>query len=202
MKAIACLPQPASCFTRSAMEKTTIHFETDWRGSMAQTRPLAPTPLAMFVRERLAQLEISQSDFCRRSTFDQGLLSKIQNSLVTSLSIESILKLAVGLSAPPQQLFQLIDRMDLHDLVVQSYASELAAVVNGWLQPLSPELAAKMQQLISEASSVKSGVVRTRRRRWPREARAEAVNGAPGTGGSAGANSANEDAEELKSSLS
>lgn len=191
------------------MEKTTTHFETDWRGTMTQTRPLAPTPLAMFVRERLGELGISQSDFCRRSTFDQGLLSKIQNSLVTSLSIESVLKLAVGLSAPPQQLFQLIDRMDLHDLVVQSYAPELLAAVDGWLQPVSPELAAKVQQLISEASSVKSGVVRTRRRRWLRESIPAAASAAPGPTGAASGNgksggpeAANEVAEELQTSLS
>jgi transcriptional regulator with XRE-family HTH domain len=137
---------------------------------MAQTRPVAPTPLAVFVRERLAQLEISQSDFCRRSTFDQGLLSKIQNSLVTSLSIESILKLAVGLSVQPQQLFNLIDRMDLHDLVMLSYAQEFSAVVTDCLQAESPELAAEVQRLINEASgATKPPNIKPRRRRWPRE---------------------------------
>ena len=104
------------------MQHTTLEFKTDSREAMTQMRPVVPTPLALFVRERLSELEISQSDFCRRSMFDQGLLSKIQNSLVTSLSIESVLKLAIGLSVPPQHLFQLIDRMDLHELVMQSYA--------------------------------------------------------------------------------
>ena len=72
-----------------------------------RTRNMSPTPLAIFVRERLAELEIRQSDVCRLSMFDQGLLSKIQNSVVTSLSLESVLKLAVGLSVPPQQIFNL-----------------------------------------------------------------------------------------------
>ncbi len=151
-------------------DTATLEFKTDSRGTMTQIRPLAPTPLAIFVRERLAELEISQSDFCRRSTFDQGLLSKIQNSLVTSLSVESILKLAVGLSVPPPQLFQLIDRMDLHELVMQSYAPEFSAVVSDWLQSESPNLAAEAQRVISEASGpTKAPVVRPRRRRWPRE---------------------------------
>jgi transcriptional regulator with XRE-family HTH domain len=126
--------------------------------------------LAVFVRERLAVLEISQSDFCRRSTFDQGLLSKIQNSLVTSLSIESVLKLAVGLSVPPHQLFRLIDRMDLHELVLQSYAQEFSAVVTDWLQSESPEMAAEVQRAMTEAYATnKPPIVRPRRRRWPRE---------------------------------
>lgn len=152
------------------MQQTTLGLKSDSKGTMAQARPIAPTPLAMFVRERLAELEISQSDFCRRSTFDQGLLSKIQNSLVTSLSIESVLKLAVGLSVPPQQLFQLIDRSDLHDLVMQSYAQEFTAVVTGWLQGESPALAAEAQRVITEASAAtKPPLVRPRRRRWPGE---------------------------------
>jgi transcriptional regulator with XRE-family HTH domain len=152
------------------MQQTTLELKADSRGTMAQIRPIAPTPLAVFVRERLAELEISQSDFCRRSTFDQGLLSKIQNSLVNSLSIESVLKLAVGLSVPPQQLFHLIDRMDLHDLVMQSYAQEFSAVVTDSLQGESPELAAEVQRIISGASvGAKTPVVRPRRRRWPGE---------------------------------
>ena len=94
-----------------------------------RTRTMSPTPLAIFVRERLAELEIRQSDFCRLSMFDQGLLSKIQNSVVSSLSLESVLKLAVGLSVPPQRIFNLLDRMDMHDLVIKSYASEFSEMV-------------------------------------------------------------------------
>ncbi|MCI0338088.1 MAG: helix-turn-helix transcriptional regulator [Acidobacteria bacterium] len=134
---------------------------------MAQNHPIFSTPLAVFVRVRLAELNISRSDFCRRSTFDQGLLSKIQNSLVTSLSIESVLKLAVGLSVPPQQLFQLIDRMDLHELVMQSYAQEFSSVVTGWLEGNHPELAGQAQRVITEASvGSNPAMVRSRRRRW------------------------------------
>ena len=76
-----------------------------------------PTPLAIFVRRRLEELELKQSDFCRLTGFDQGLLSKIQNSIITSLSLESTLRLALGLSISPKVLFGLMDRFDLQDLV-------------------------------------------------------------------------------------
>ncbi|MCI0392819.1 MAG: helix-turn-helix domain-containing protein [Acidobacteria bacterium] len=151
------------------MQQTILGLKRGARGAMAHTQSIHPTPLAAFVRGRLAELEISQSDFCRRSTFDQGLLSKIQNSLVTSLSIESVLKLAVGLSVPPQQLFQLIDRLDLHELVMQSYAQEFSAVVTDWLRGKSPELVTAAQRAITEASTATKSPVRPRRRRWSRE---------------------------------
>lgn len=118
-----------------------------------QTRAISPTPLATFVRERLAELEIKQSDFCRLSMFDQGLLSKIQNSVVTSLSLESVLKLAVGLSVPPRQIFGLLDRMDMHDLVMKSYASEFSELVETRLSDESPDVAARLRSAINEAAS-------------------------------------------------
>ncbi len=134
---------------------------------MTQTRMIAPTPLATFVRERLAELEIKQSDFCRLSMFDQGLLSKIQNSVVTSLSLESVLKLAVGLSVPPHQIFGLLDRMDMHDLVIKSYASEFSELVETRLRDEAPEIADRVRSAISEAADkVLSDINKTRRRRW------------------------------------
>ena len=83
-----------------------------------------PTPLAVFVRRRLEELDLKQSDFCRLTGFDQGLLSKIQNSIISSLSLESTLRLALGLSVSPKVLFGLTDRYDLQDLVMRAYASE------------------------------------------------------------------------------
>lgn len=83
-----------------------------------------PTPLAVFVRRRLEELELKQSDFCRLTGFDQGLLSKIQNSIITSLSLESTLRLALGLSVSPKVLFGLTDRLDLQELVMRAYALE------------------------------------------------------------------------------
>jgi transcriptional regulator with XRE-family HTH domain len=94
-------------------------------GSMRKERNASkPTPLAVFVRRRLEELELKQSDFCRLTGFDQGLLSKIQNSIITSLSLESTLRLALGLSVSPRLIFGLTDRLDLHDLVLRAYALE------------------------------------------------------------------------------
>src|SRR5262247_478835 len=132
-----------------------------------RTRNMVPTPLAIFVRERLAELEIRQSDFCRLSMFDQGLLSKIQNSVVTSLSLESVLKLAVGLSVPPQRIFNLLDRMDMHDLVIKSYAGEFSELVSANLRDESPEVTDRLRSALKETAgklSLENG--KTRRRRW------------------------------------
>jgi transcriptional regulator with XRE-family HTH domain len=133
----------------------------------------------MFVRERLAELEIRQSDFCRLSMFDQGLLSKIQNSVVTSLSLESVLKLAVGLSVPPQRIFNLLDRMDMHDLVIKSYASEFSDMVTDNLRDEAPEIADRLRMALKEAAgklSLENG--KTRRRRWQSNHLNKAVSGA------------------------
>jgi transcriptional regulator with XRE-family HTH domain len=144
-----------------------------------QTRTIAPTPLATFVRERLAELDIKQSDFCRLSMFDQGLLSKIQNSVVTSLSLESVLKLAIGLSVPPRKIFSLLDRMDMHHLVMKSYAGEFSEFVGDQLSTDSPDAAAEAQRVLNEAAVkplTDSG--KQRRRRWEGEHLTETVSAA------------------------
>jgi hypothetical protein len=97
-----------------------------WRTSKASRHTNESTPLAKLVRQRLSEMGIRQSEFCRAHRFDQGLLSKIQNSVITNLSLESVLRLSVGLSVPPEDLLALVDRMDLHDLVLQAYSSELS----------------------------------------------------------------------------
>ncbi|HEV8487950.1 MAG TPA: hypothetical protein VGV87_30800 [Blastocatellia bacterium] len=92
---------------------------------MERTQPAQQTKLAILVRERLVHMGIRQSEFCRVTGFDQGLLSKIQASIITSLSLESVLRLALGLGVRPTQVFDSIDRLDLHDLVLKSYSAEL-----------------------------------------------------------------------------
>ena len=84
------------------------------------------TPLSVFVRERLAELGVSQSEFCRLTGFDQGLLSKVQSSMVTNLTLESALRLAVGLCVSPNKVFELLGRPELHDLVMTAYAIDMA----------------------------------------------------------------------------
>ncbi|MGE0126878.1 MAG: hypothetical protein AB7U82_02145 [Blastocatellales bacterium] len=141
-------------------------------------RSTVPTPLAIFIRERLSALEIRQSDFCRLSMFDQGLLSKIQNSVVTSLSLESVLKLAIGLSVPPHHIFSLLGRMDMHDLVIKSYAGEFSDLVADGLREEAPEAATQAQKAITDAASKLSlEVGKTRRRRWQPDHLNKAMNG-------------------------
>ena len=73
--------------------------------------------------QRLAEIEMRQSEFCRLNKFDQGMLSKIQNSVTTNLSLETVLKLAIGLSVPPEKICGLIGRLELHDLVTGAYST-------------------------------------------------------------------------------
>src|ERR1700754_4124344 len=94
-------------------------------GSMGKERVAGePTPLAVFVRRRLKELELKQSEFCRLTGFDQGLLSKIQNSVISSLSLESALRLAIGLHVSPKVILSLTERLDMQELVLQAYATD------------------------------------------------------------------------------
>ena len=93
---------------------------------MKKRSQMEQTPLSIFVRERLTELGVSQSDFCRLTGFDQGLLSKVQSSVVTNLNLESALRLSIGLCVTPQKVFSLLGRMELHDLVVTAYATDMA----------------------------------------------------------------------------
>jgi transcriptional regulator with XRE-family HTH domain len=79
------------------------------------------TDLSRFVRERLSELHVRQTEFCRQTGFDQGLLSKIQTGTVHTFSLESALKLAVGLKVSPKKLLDLIKRPDLNELVLEAY---------------------------------------------------------------------------------
>jgi transcriptional regulator with XRE-family HTH domain len=83
------------------------------------------TPLSIFVRERLNELGLKQADFCRLNMFDQGMLSRIQNSMVFNLNLESALRLAIGLRVSPLKILELIERPDLHQLILGAYANEL-----------------------------------------------------------------------------
>lgn len=83
------------------------------------------TPLSIFVRERLSELGMKQADFCRLNMFDQGMLSRIQNSMVFNLNLESALRLAIGLRVSPLKILELIERPDLHQLILGAYANEL-----------------------------------------------------------------------------
>jgi hypothetical protein len=98
-----------------------------WVKTEMKKRPqMEQTPLSIFVRERLTELGVSQSEFCRLTGFDQGLLSKVQSSMVTNLTLESALRLSIGLCVSPKKIFELLGRMELHDLIVTAYALDMA----------------------------------------------------------------------------
>jgi hypothetical protein len=143
-----------------------------------RTQNMYITPLAIFVCERLAELKMRPSDFCRFSMFDRGLLSKIQNSVVASLSLESALKLAIGLSVPPQRIFNLLDRMDMHDLVIKSYASEFSEMVTDNLRDEAPEIADRLRAALKEAAGKLSLENGKPRGRWRPNHLNKAMNGA------------------------
>ena len=105
-----------------------------WRGEMkrGQTegrRRVEETPLSVFVGARLAALGMKQSEFCRLTGFDQGLLSKIQSSMISKLNLETALRLAVGLSVSPSKIYALIGRKDLNDLIAKAYPNKMVDVM-------------------------------------------------------------------------
>src|SRR5436189_2522623 len=57
----------------------------------------------------------------RVNHFDHGMPSKIQNSVTANL--ETVLKLAIGLPAPPEQILMLIGRRDLRELLTGTYSA-------------------------------------------------------------------------------
>jgi hypothetical protein len=61
-------------------------------------------------------------DFCRQTGFDQGLLSKILSSVVTTLNVESALRLAEGLDVQPCVIFEAIGKKDVDDLLRRFYS--------------------------------------------------------------------------------
>ncbi|HEV2911702.1 MAG TPA: hypothetical protein VGX92_00180 [Pyrinomonadaceae bacterium] len=85
------------------------------------------TPLAQFITDRLRELGLKQVDFCRQTGFDQGLLSKLQSSVVTTINLESALRLAEGLKAPPGEVLALLGKTEAHDLLQKIYGNNLCA---------------------------------------------------------------------------
>jgi transcriptional regulator with XRE-family HTH domain len=94
---------------------------------MAKNSAYKAMPLAQFITERLRQLRLKQVDFCRQTGFDQGLLSKLQSSVITTVNLESALKLSDGLKVPPGQLLSLLGKDDAHHLLKKLYGNNLCA---------------------------------------------------------------------------
>lgn len=85
------------------------------------------TSLARFITERLRDLGLKQVDFCRQTGFDQGLLSKLQSSVITTVNLESALKLSDGLKVPPGQLLSMLGKDDAHRLLKKLYGNQSCA---------------------------------------------------------------------------
>ncbi|HEV7859271.1 MAG TPA: helix-turn-helix transcriptional regulator [Pyrinomonadaceae bacterium] len=85
------------------------------------------TPLAQFITERLRELGFKQVDFCRQTGFDQGLLSKLQTSVITTINLESALRLADGLKVSPGAVLTLLGKEDAHSLLQKLYGNNICA---------------------------------------------------------------------------
>jgi transcriptional regulator with XRE-family HTH domain len=98
------------------------------KGEQMSKRVVCPTtPLAQFITERLKELGLKQVDFCRQTGFDQGLLSKLQTSVITQINLESALRLAEGLKVAPGEVLTLLGKDDAHKLLQKLYGNDLCA---------------------------------------------------------------------------
>ncbi len=82
------------------------------------------TPLAELVHAHLQARRLRQIDFCRQTGFDQGLLSKILSSVVSTLNVETTLKLAEGLNIAPVEIFEAMGKKEIDDLLRRLYANK------------------------------------------------------------------------------
>lgn len=94
-------------------------------------------PLARFITDRLHELGLKQVDFCRLTGFDQGLLSKLQSAVITTVNLESALKLADGLQVPPNEVLSLVGKTDAHLLLEKLYGNNVCPKCAG--ETIAPE---------------------------------------------------------------
>jgi transcriptional regulator with XRE-family HTH domain len=110
------------------------------------------TPLAQFITDRLRELGLKQVDFCRQTGFDQGLLSKLQTSVITTINLESALRLADGLKVPPSEVLRLLGREDADILLQKLYGNERCAQCHE--QTLEPEPVRSITQAAQRAATL------------------------------------------------
>lgn len=82
------------------------------------------SPLAELVSTHLKNKGLRQVDFCRQTGFDQGLLSKILSSVVSTLNVETALRLAEGLNVAPIVVFEAIGKPDVDAMLRRFYCSQ------------------------------------------------------------------------------
>jgi DNA-binding Xre family transcriptional regulator len=95
------------------------------------------TPLAQLITVRLQELGLKQVDFCRQTGFDQGLLSKLQTSVITTINLESALRLADGLQVHPGDVLTLLGKSDAHILLKKHYGNKVCVQCAG--ENITPE---------------------------------------------------------------
>jgi len=105
---------------------------------MAKKNASPKTPLAQLITVRLRELGLKQVDFCRLTGFDQGLLSKLQTSVITTINLESALRLADGLQVSPGDILRVLGKADAHILLKKLYGNNLCAECGGE-NALTPE---------------------------------------------------------------
>jgi transcriptional regulator with XRE-family HTH domain len=110
------------------------------------------TPLAQFITDRLRELGLKQVDFCRQTGFDQGLLSKLQTSVITTINLESALRLADGLKVPPSEILRLLGREDADILLQKLYGNQRCAQCNE--ETLETEPIRSIMQAAQKASTL------------------------------------------------
>ena len=105
---------------------------------MGKKAPHPPTALAQFITDRFHELGLKQVDFCRQTGFDQGLLSKLQTSVITTINLESALRLADGLKVPPGDVLSLVGKDDAHALLKRLYGNSVCAQCAGEIATPEP----------------------------------------------------------------
>ena len=104
---------------------------------MAKKTAHTKSPLAKLIIDRLQELGLKQVDFCRQTGFDQGLLSKLQTSVIKTINLETALRLANGLQVPPGDILTLLEKADAHILLKKLYGNNICAQCGG--ENVTPE---------------------------------------------------------------
>jgi len=94
---------------------------------MGKNSTYPATALARFITDRLRGLGLKQVEFCRQTGFDQGLLSKLQSSVITTVNLESAIRLADGLKVSPAEMLSMLGKDDAHHLLKRMYGNDLCA---------------------------------------------------------------------------
>ena len=79
--------------------------------------------LGTLIRDRIRELDIRQSEFCRRYEFDQGLMSRLMTGSLKTVSLESALKLAIGLDVEPKIVFEAAGHSEWEGLIKRAYGT-------------------------------------------------------------------------------